>query len=199
LDPIASATPSAGSPHATPAHSGAFLVCRGHKSAGGNQGVDEGGNLVLCPRNRKAIFGAALLLMASGCDRQASSQTKKVAIPVSLPELLQAHDVEVAEHGKDLVYIKPIGRFGREGVLASLEHLQKTGKSVSSCNGVELIFGVAIEAKMSVGYHICQDRTTLDRLIAMSNAADVPSYERFTYGDFLKGYCKQKAPGTLRN
>jgi hypothetical protein len=136
------------------------------------------------------IFGAALLLMASGCDRRTSSQAKKVANPVTLPELLQAHDVEVAEHGKDLVYIKPIGRFGREGVLASLEHLQKTGKSVSSYNGVELIFGVAEEARMSVRYDICQDRTTFDRLVAMSNAADVPSWQRSTFGDLLKGICK---------
>ena len=134
---------------------------------------------------------AALLLMASGCDRQTSGQAKKIANPVSLPDLLQAHDVEVAEHGKDLAYIKPIGRYGREGVLASLEHLQKTGKAASSYNGTELIFGVAEEARMSVGYNVCQDRTTLDRLLAMSNAADVPSYKRSSYQDFLKHYCKQ--------
>ena len=136
---------------------------------------------------------AVVLLATSGCDRH-SNQTR-VANPVSLPELLQAHDVEVAEHGKDLVYLKPIGRYGREGVLASVKHLQKRGKTVSSYNGIELIFGVAEEARMSVGYDVCQDRSTLDRLVAMSNASDVPSYERSAYQAFLRGYCKQGGPG----
>jgi hypothetical protein len=79
LDPIASATPSAGSPHATPAHSGAFLVCRGHKSAGGNQRADEGGDLVLCPRNPsvgKIVSFLALVSATLACTSTSASTSK---------------------------------------------------------------------------------------------------------------------------
>lgn len=132
----------------------------------------------------------ALLLMASGCDTKSSGQAQRVSHPASLPELLQAHDVEVAEHGKDLTYIKPIGSYGREGVVASLDHIEKRGKTVSSYNSIELVFGVAEDARMKTGYDICKDNVILARLAVMGKVVDAPAYERTVYNDLLSGYCK---------
>jgi hypothetical protein len=130
---------------------------------------------------------ALLLLLATNCEPNPAS--RPVAKPSTLSELLQAHDAEVARHGKDLKYIQPIGRYGREGVLASIKPLSP--KSVSSYIGIELVFGVAEEARISKGYDLCQDRETLDRLAATVNVADIPAYERTTYQDLLGSYCRQ--------
>ena len=136
-----------------------------------------------------ATFGAALLLL-SGCGRQPSSQTEKISEPHSLPELLRAHDMEVARHGKDIAYIRPIGGYGREGVLAVLDHIEQSGKAVSSYNSIEVIFGVAEEARTSKGYDICYDKTTLNRLHTMGKSSNTPAYQQSMYDEFLGGYCK---------
>lgn len=135
-------------------------------------------------------FSLALFILMSGCGMDSSDHEKKPINPKTLQELLQAHDVEVSEHGKDVTYIKPIGRFGREGVLASLEHLGKNGSVVSSYNGIELIFGVAEEARTSKGYDLCRDRSTLAQLSAMADTPNGPAYQRSFYNDMLRNYCK---------
>jgi hypothetical protein len=128
-------------------------------------------------------------MLCSACHQGSSNQDERSANPSSLEELLQAHDAEVANHGKDLRYIQPIGHFGRKGVLASLNHLDQKSEPISSYNGMELVFGVAEEARVSTGYDLCQDKTTLNRLSKMSTTADVPTYQRSIYEGLLRGYC----------
>jgi uncharacterized lipoprotein YajG len=131
------------------------------------------------------FVGASLALMASGCNKETSQPG--LSNPSTLAELLEAHDREVSQHGKDLKYIQPIGRYGREGVLASIKHSQK---AVSSYNGIELVFGVAEEARQSRGYDLCRDKEVLANLSSMAKAADAPGYEKTIYRDLLNGYCK---------
>ena len=126
------------------------------------------------PKMFRLIFalGASLICLSAynNHDGPPSNADKE---PSSLQELLQAHDVEVARRGKDLRYIKPIGRYGREGVLASLDHIEKSGQTISSYNSIELVFGVAEEARMTTGYDICKDNVTLIRL-ARGKAVNAP-------------------------
>jgi len=127
----------------------------------------------------------------SSCNREpVCSVAPGEEAPSTLPELLKAHDGEVREHGKDICYIKPIGAFGREGVLASLQHVADKGEDVSSYNNTELVLGVAEEARINAGYDICKDATTLSRMSAMAEAADSPSYQRSTHADLMAGLCK---------
>jgi hypothetical protein len=127
----------------------------------------------------------------SACDRGPACGTPLgTKPPATLPELLTAHDGEVREHGKDICYIKPLGAFGREGVLGSLQHVTDTGGMVSSYNNIELVFGVAEEARTKTGYDICKDAPTLRRMSAMAKAADAPPYQRTMFTEFVGGLCK---------
>lgn len=139
----------------------------------------------------RAIMVVVVAIGLSGCNREpicgAAPGEKS---PSTLPELLKAHDGEVREHGKDICYIKPIGAFGRQGVLASLQHVTEAGGAVSSYNNTELVFGVAEEARTKTGYDICKDTPTLTRMSAMAKAADAPAYQRTMHADLVGGMCK---------
>lgn len=133
----------------------------------------------------------AVTLVLSGCNREPiCGVAPGEKSPSTLPELLKAHDGEVREHGKDICYIKPIGAFGRQGVLASLQHIAEAGEAVSSYNNTELVFSVAEEARTKTGYDICKDAPTLSRMSAMANAADAPTYQRTMHADLVSGLCK---------
>lgn len=133
------------------------------------------------------LFVTYCALGACNESRSESSDTK--VDTNSLPSLLQAHDKEVAAHGKDLKYISHIGRFGRKGVFASLGHLNARGERFSSYNGMELIFGVAEEAKSQTGYDICDDKEAIVRLRSALEKSSAPSYEISVYKDMLSRYC----------
>lgn len=139
----------------------------------------------------RTVMVIAVAIGLSGCNREpicgAAVGEKS---PSTLPELLKAHDGEVREHGKDICYIKPIGAFGRQGVLASLQHVAETGGSVSSYNNTELVLGVAEEARTKTGYDICKDAPTLNRMSAMAKAADAPAYQETIHADLVAGVCK---------
>jgi hypothetical protein len=142
------------------------------------------------PRLRAAIVVIAAFWM-SGCNREpVCSVAPGEEAASTLPDLLKAHDGEVREHGKDICYIKPIGAFGRQGVLASLQHVADRGGDVSSYNNTELVLGVAEEARTKTGYDICKDAPTLSRMSAMAAAANSPSYQRSTHADLMAGLCK---------
>lgn len=139
----------------------------------------------------RVIMVVAAAYGMSGCNREPiCSIAPGEKSPSTLPELLKAHDGEVREHGKDICYIKPIGAFGRQGVLASLQHVAEAGEAVSSYNNTELVFGVAEEARMKTGYDICKDTPTLKRMSAMAKAADAPAYQRNIHADLVSGLCK---------
>ncbi len=139
----------------------------------------------------RAIAVVAIIVALSGCKREPiCSLAPGEKAPSTLPELLKAHDGEVREHGKDICYIKPIGAFGRQGVLATLQHVANAGEAVSSYNNTELVFGVAEEARTKTGYDICKDTPTLSRMSAMAAAADAPAYQRSTHADLMAGLCK---------
>ena len=105
----------------------------------------------------RCITVVAIIMTLSGCKRAPiCSLAPGEKAPSTLSELLTAHDGEVREHGKDICYIKPIGAFGRQGVLATLQHVANMGETVSSYNNTELVFGVAEEARMKTGYDICK-------------------------------------------
>lgn len=127
----------------------------------------------------------------TGCNREPVCETALGAETSStLPELLRAHDREVREHGKDICYIEPIGSFGRQGVLASLQHVADTGGAVSSYNNTELVFGVAEVARAKTGYDVCKDALTLMRISAMVQATNAPAYQRAMHADLVNGLCK---------
>jgi len=56
--------------------------------------------------------------------------------------------------------------------LASLLHVTEAGEDVSSYNNIELVFGVAEEARKKTGYNICKDTPTLSRMSVMAKAAN---------------------------
>ena len=139
---------------------------------------------------RLIVVGVSLLaLVMVGCQRHSADHGASQK-PSDLPSLLKAHDREVVDHGQDIEFIAPIGRYGRKGVVASLDHIAAAGKTVSSYNGMELVFGVAEEARKQTGYDLCTDRATLDRLAATAKASSAPPYEHSIFDDLLKGYCK---------
>lgn len=139
----------------------------------------------------RAIMVVTIALGLSGCDRAPICGTAPgEKSPSTLPELLKAHDGEVREHGKDICYIKSIGAFGRQGVLASLQHVTEAGETVSSYNNTELVLGVAEEARTKTGYDICKDAPTLSRMSAMAKAANAPAYQRTMHADLVSGLCK---------
>lgn len=140
--------------------------------------------------SRLMKLSIAAMFLASGCNGPSREQSRETAKPSSLAELLQAHDEEVAKHGKDLKYIQPIGSYGRKGVLASLNHLASKQRAVSSYNGVELVFGVAEAARSKTGYDLCEDKTTWARISEMAVASDAPAYQRSAFDDLMSGYCK---------
>ncbi len=141
-------------------------------------------------RLRAAIIVIAAFWM-SGCNREpVCSVASGEEAPSTLPELLKAHDGEVREHGKDICYIKSIGAFGRQGVLASIKHVFNASGDVSSYNNTELVFGVAEEARMKTGYDICKDAPTLARISQMAKTADTPAYQKTTHADLVSGLCK---------
>lgn len=139
----------------------------------------------------RAIMVVTVALGLSACDRSpVCGLAPGEKSPSTLPELLKAHDGEVREHGKDICYIKPIGAFGRQGVLASLQHVTEAGEDVSSYNNIELVFGVAEEARRKTGYNICKDAPTLSRMSVMAKAANAPAYQRTMHADLVNGLCK---------
>jgi hypothetical protein len=139
----------------------------------------------------RAIMVVAVTLGLSGCNREPICDTAPgEKSPSTLPELLKAHDAEVRKHGKDICYIKAIGAFGRQGVLASLQHITEAGEPVSSYNNTELVIGVAEEARTKTGYDICKDAPTLNRMSAMAKASDAPAYPRTRHADLVSGLCK---------
>lgn len=141
-------------------------------------------------RLRAAIIIAAAFWI-SGCNRETvCSVASGEKAPSTLPELLKAHDGEVREHGKDICYIKSIGAFGRQGVLASVKHVSNASRDVSSYNNTELVFGVAEEARMKTGYDICKDAPTLARISQMAKSRDAPAYQTTTHADLVSGLCK---------
>lgn len=139
-----------------------------------------------------SLGAAALLVSGCGSKHSAAELASEAEKPHSLETLLKWHDVAVAEQGKDLYFIKPIGKYGRDGVLASLNHLGTQGMTVSSYNGIELIFGVASEAKLAKDYNICEDKTTLQQIADGARSANAPAWERSSFEGFLKEYCKPK-------
>jgi hypothetical protein len=135
----------------------------------------------------------AILAVAtvSGCNPPSSARFEEESgKPHSLPELLHWHDVAVSQQGRDLYFLKPIGAFGRQGVWASLKHIEAKGEAVSSYNNIELVFGVASEAKASTGDDICKDMPTLTRMWAMEQAAGAPAYQRSILADLVRSLCK---------
>lgn len=139
----------------------------------------------------RTVVVVSVVLGLSACDRgPVCGLAPGEKSPSTLPELLKAHDWEVREHGKDICYIQPIGAFGREGVLASLQHVTDRGEAVSSYNSIELVFGVAEEARMKTGYDICKDAPTLRRMSVMAKAVDAPAYQRRMFTEFVSGLCK---------
>ncbi len=140
----------------------------------------------------RAIMVVTVALGLSACDRgPVCGLAPGEKSPSSLPELLKAHDGEVREHGKDICYIKPIGAFGRQGVLASLQHVADRGGDVMSYHNIELVSGVAEEARMKTGYDICEDVATLSRMSAMAKATDTPTYQtRRMLSESVNGLCK---------
>jgi hypothetical protein len=140
----------------------------------------------------RAIMVVTVALGLSACDRGlVCGLAPGEKSPSTLPELLKAHDGEVREHGKEICYIKPIGAFGRQGVLASLQHVADRGGDVMSYNNIELVSGVAEEARMKTGYDICKDAATLSRMSAMAKATDTPTYPtRRMFSVSPNGLCK---------
>lgn len=132
-------------------------------------------------------MGCALVVW--GCDQKPiCNEAPGPTENWTLPGLLQAHDEEVRQHGKDLCYIKPIGAFGREGVAATLRHVASTGKPVTSYNNVELVLGVAEEARVKTGYDICQDAAALKAMSQMGQ--DASSDQKRMQSELLNGLCK---------
>ena len=50
--------------------------------------------------------------------------------------------------------------------------MTEAGEDVSSYNNIELVFGVAEEARKKTGYNICKDTPTLSRMSVMAKAAN---------------------------
>jgi hypothetical protein len=137
------------------------------------------------------LFPLTIFAVLAACNPPSSARFEEESRkPHSLPELLHWHDVAVSQQGKDLYFLKPIGAFGREGVLASLAYIETKGETVSSYNNTELVFGVASEAKERAGYDICKDGETLKRIAEMARGSNVPEYQRRIQADLLHGLCK---------
>lgn len=149
-------------------------------------------------RRLKVFAAIPLLFSCWACDRQSDkessqSQRKTIDEPSRIHALLEAHDAEVRAHGGDLKYTDLLGRYGKDALVASLDHIETSQSRISSVEGVGLVFGVAEAARVHTGYDICQDTATLNRVVRMYHDTPAPPWERSGFKDMMKGLCSQKS------
>lgn len=134
---------------------------------------------------------AMLLTFLPGCEPRLSASDFEAELDKqhSLEDLLIWHERAVSEDGKDLFFIQPIGRFGRDGVVASLDHIAGKDRAAYSNNDLRLILGVLSASRREAGYDLCRDKRLLREHFARPAAPGVSLRRRSQFVGQITSFC----------
>lgn len=114
----------------------------------------------------RLICALVMCLSLCGCKERLSvaELEAEASAPHSIEELLKLHDATVAANGRDFFFAEPIGRFGREGVEATLFHMESREQRALSGSDARFFLDVVSQAKILTGYDFCDDKVALQNL-----------------------------------